>query len=25
MYSAKLKQQMQFQKDNASWLGKMLK
>jgi cell division protein FtsA len=25
MYSAKLKQQLQFQKDNASWLGKMLK
>ncbi len=25
MYSAKLKQQMQFQKDNASWLGRMLK
>jgi cell division protein FtsA len=25
MYSAKLKQQMQFQKDNTSWLGKMLK
>jgi cell division protein FtsA len=25
MYSAKLKQQMQFQKENSSWLGKMLK
>ena len=25
MYSAKLKQQMQFQKDHTSWLGKMLK
>jgi cell division protein FtsA len=25
MYSAKLKQQLQFQKDNASWLGKMLR
>jgi len=25
MYSAKLKQQMQFQKDNVSWLGRMLK
>ena len=25
MYSAKLKQQMQFQRDNSSWLGKMLK
>lgn len=25
MYSAKLKQQLQFQKDNSSWLGKMLK
>src|SRR5882757_4965840 len=25
MYSAKLKQQLQFQKDNASWLGKILK
>ena len=25
MYSAKLKQQMQFQKDNASWLGRIMK
>jgi cell division protein FtsA len=25
MYSAKLKQQLQFQRDNSSWLGKMLK